>query len=854
MKLNKQIVGLTALAVLSGCSEEQFVSSEGTEKVEITAIADGHLGTATSRSIVGGIAGDGSLVMQWLPADKIGVFGSNTKNACFASTNTDPQNKTSFTGAMTGGETPVYAYYPYNKDVTDATAIPVRIPAEQDYLDEQSVAQFDYKASTQAVKDGDGYRMNFRQLASLLRLQVNLNGSEGLLEDEKLLRVEMTITDGAALTGSFTSDLPGGGALVPASECTATLAVVMSRQPVITERLTAYAVIAPGAQKGKTAEFVIFTNKHKATFSTQLQTDFVAGTFYDLPLNATILSDHQATVEDYTPEGGQLAAGALQNFSFKIAANKGKLLENEAYYNGSATTTRRVTSDKTMTVTEGADKGEVNGCIPYLYDFVLKPTFTVTSGMDVYVNGTKQVSGVSEQDFSHPVTYTVKDADGNSRDYVVTLTNTGLPVVVLTSDGTGGMKFLHTYIPLKDDDFVETHKIAIYDVQHPENNLPEAACGFRLRGNSTSNFPKKPLAVKLVTKASVLGMPKHKRWCLLASWIDRSLIRNGVAFDIANKATDTFAATENKGIGWNPHGQNVELVLNGVHVGSYYLCEQIKIDKNRIAIQDGFEDQTAPTTDNCGYLLEFDDNFDEPNKMHTSHCNLPLMSKDNITNSTIWNYISGWVQDIENKLWNGNYTAAYEKLDINSVADYWIVQELTMNNEYRHPKSVYMVKDGAGKLCAGPVWDFDYQTFPNIAEINKINKGYGKPSVGFDINTELDTKCSYSGGYDGDAPYMWYPLLMKDPNFKARVKQRWTTLYPVLQGVTATIDRLGSECKLSDKYNQQIWPIESKERTGYSWYIDYSGDERMEYDALIENFKTVYLARLNAMNSFISKW
>ena len=72
--------------------------------------------------------------------------------------------------------------------------------------------------------------------------------------------------------------------------------------------------------------------------------------------------------------------------------------------------------------------------------------------------------------------------------------------------------------------------------------------------------------------------------------------------------------------------------------------------------------------------------------------------------------------------------------------------------------------------------------------------------------------------------------------------------------MTATIDRLGGECKLSDKYNQEIWPIESKERTGYSWYIDYSGDERMEYDALIENFKTVYLARLNAMNSFISKW
>lgn len=189
MKLDKYILGPVFLAMLSGCSEEQVISSQGTEEVKITATAEAHVGTAASRSIVGGIADDGSLVMQWLPADKIGVFGDNTQNACFSSTNTAPQNKTSFTGPMTGGETPAYAYYPYNKDATDATAIPVRIPAEQDYLDEQSVAQFDYKAATQAVKDGNGYRMSFRQLASLLRLQINLHGSEGLSEDEKLLKI-----------------------------------------------------------------------------------------------------------------------------------------------------------------------------------------------------------------------------------------------------------------------------------------------------------------------------------------------------------------------------------------------------------------------------------------------------------------------------------------------------------------------------------------------------------------------------------------------------------------------------------------------------------------------------------------
>ena len=80
-------------------------------------------------------------------------------------------------------------------------------------------------------------------------------------------------------------------------------------------------------------------------------------------------------------------------------------------------------------------------------------------------------------------------------------------------------------------------------------------------------------------------MPSHKRWVLLANWLDHSMIRNAVAFDIAHAIDSawrnhkiTAAETEyiGDGIPWNVHGQNVELVVfskDGVghHVGNYYL-------------------------------------------------------------------------------------------------------------------------------------------------------------------------------------------------------------------------------------------------------------------------------------------
>lgn len=44
------------------------------------------------------------------------------------------------------------------------------------------------------------------------------------------------------------------------------------------------------------------------------------------------------------------------------------------------------------------------------------------------------------------------------------------------------------------------------------------------------------------------------------------------------------------------------------------------------------------------------------------------------------------------------------------MIDYWIIFELMSNHEMLHPKSVYFHKDGNGKLIAGPIWDFDFET------------------------------------------------------------------------------------------------------------------------------------------------
>ena len=119
------------------------------------------------------------------------------------------------------------------------------------------------------------------------------------------------------------------------------------------------------------------------------------------------------------------------------------------------------------------------------------------------------------------------------------------------------------------------------------------------RGNSTWNYPKKPYALKLDKKSEMLGMKKHKRWCLLANWMDRTLMRNAVAFEISRHT----------GLDWTPDGRFVEVILNGEHLGNYYLCEQIKVDKNRVDVA-----EPDPADVSGGYIFELDSNYDEVNK------------------------------------------------------------------------------------------------------------------------------------------------------------------------------------------------------------------------------------------------
>ena len=390
-----------------------------------------------------------------------------------------------------------------------------------------------------------------------------------------------------------------------------------------------------------------------------------------------------------------------------------------------------------------------------------------TNGEKVLANNIEQISGVTTNDFSAPVTYTIISSTGETNRYTLDIAISGLPVLYINTPDRAA-------IPDKYHDWLADCDMRLYNSDGSIDY--EGTTNIRGRGNSTWNYAKKPYALKLDSKASILGMPKHKRWVLLANYLDRTLLRNHTAFYIST-LTD---------LAWTPQGQHIELILNGEHQGSYYLCEQIKIDENRVNIHEMEPTDTIGEALTGGYLLELDKNYDEVNKFRSHIQDLPYMIKEpdeDALSAQQFDYIQSYIYNFENELYN-NFAARLwaDDIDFTTFIDWWLVHELTNNEEPEHPKSTYMYKDRNDVLRAGPVWDFDWGTFTP------------------------DRSAEYSCM---EGP-LYYEQLFKHAEFIAQLKERWTLLKPQFETVPAYIQAESLKIEVSNNINIEMWPISER--------------------------------------------
>ena len=328
-----------------------------------------------------------------------------------------------------------------------------------------------------------------------------------------------------------------------------------------------------------------------------------------------------------------------------------------------------------------------------------------------------------------------EDAPGDEGSQIP---DNGLPVVYLTIDESRG-----TIEAMNTDPDHETMCYGTMSIDVPDDfhycDMKDVACKdlaetdmeMRGRGNTTWGYAKKPYKVKLTgeEKVNVLGLGKNRHWVLIANALDKTLMKDRMTAWLGDAI----------GMEFTPRGEPVDLVMKNTdgtfykYLGSYYLSENVRVDKNRVDIDELDETVTDPESLDItgGYLIQNSAQEDpkSPNVWKTktgqgwaNHTPNFDPADGGYVCEPQKEYIRDFIQRFEDELmscdFEGEDGESYRDLmDLDAAAKYWLVDAFCVNGDGYGTGSTYIYKrrdtvvDGVtktGKLYWGPLWDFDF--------------------------------------------------------------------------------------------------------------------------------------------------
>ena len=297
--------------------------------------------------------------------------------------------------------------------------------------------------------------------------------------------------------------------------------------------------------------------------------------------------------------------------------------------------------------------------------------------------------------------------------------------------------------------------------------------GMRVRGQSSSGFPKKQYAWETWNNededknVSILGFPSESDWILQAPYSDKTLMRNVIVYGTARNLAGSMGGVRT---------QFVEVFMNttagGVvsysdYRGVYVLMEKIKRDKERIDVEKLNDLVTDPEMIQGGYIFK-KDKGPYSRSWSTSTERVPLdFHYPEYPNNAQFNFLRNHINQMEVALHGSSFDnpesgyAAY--LDVPSFIDNHLLVE-TFKDIDGYRISSYFTKPRNGKIHALPVWDYNL----GLGNANYLQgenpRGWYYPQV---------------GGSD----YYWYPRLFQDPEFLLKY---WDRFWELRRGLFST--------------------------------------------------------------------
>ncbi|MFO3714361.1 CotH kinase family protein [Oribacterium sp. P9] len=316
------------------------------------------------------------------------------------------------------------------------------------------------------------------------------------------------------------------------------------------------------------------------------------------------------------------------------------------------------------------------------------------------------------------------------------------------------------YLPNENEDIYLDGELFIYNSTNGANRLSDApsvesAIRLRRRGNSSVDYDKAQYLIKLVgedgkaNRQNLLQMGTDNEWVLNVSFIDKSLLRNYLAYATAREIMPYVPDCQYCEVIWYD-GQNYQ------YEGVYLLMENIKVGKERVDLP-----RFVENSEHLPFLLRRDrwepdrlllNNYARRENLLEGVLRVEWPSANKLSEQSIQR-ITNQIDEFEKALFAEDYETFLQyrdMIDIDSFVDYLILNEFLINYDAGF-HSTYMYSSYNGKLTMGPVWDFD-----------------GAMDNYYRATAELDTVAFFQSP--------WFKQILRDPEFTERVVERYEEL------------------------------------------------------------------------------
>jgi hypothetical protein len=320
------------------------------------------------------------------------------------------------------------------------------------------------------------------------------------------------------------------------------------------------------------------------------------------------------------------------------------------------------------------------------------------------------------------------------------------------------------------------------------------------QGFSGPSYPKKNYDFECVDAqgndidTTFLGMPTESDWIFKAEYLDHTLIKNSLTYEMARRMGN-----------YAPRTRGCEIILDGDYIGYYTLTEKVKRDVNRVDIAKLTNLDIAGPDLTGGYIIEMNITGD-PGHWYSAYpcinnatCGSPVEFKHVYPRQanlmpTQAAYIHAYVDTFENVMNGSNFADpvdGYRKyVDIKTFIDFLVVNEFSVNYD-SYGRSTFMYKEkvtDGGKLKIGPSWDYDRAL-------------------------DYDDPGRTSGWvWQLTHPYwpfpFWWSKWWTESDYRKEVACRWTTLRADIlsdASFTALIDSLEQHVEEAAGRNFTVW-------------------------------------------------